>query len=122
MSTEPTQIPPGTHPQAAETLQLLEKFNSALNDEIRQVGTAVYKGTDENTTVEVTVDGARWLTGLYIEDGLLRLGAEEVGERINEALRNAQAAASASIQERQAELYANLSGITASMRSGLEMS
>jgi DNA-binding protein YbaB len=119
MSTDRAQLPPGTHPQVAETMKLLEKFNSALSDQIQQVSTAAFKGTDEDKTVEVTVDGARWLTGLYIEDGLLRLGAETVGERINEAMRNAQAAASESIHERQAQLYANLAGITATMRNGL---
>ncbi|NTY60703.1 YbaB/EbfC family nucleoid-associated protein [Mycolicibacterium sphagni] len=121
MTTGSNQLPPGTHPQVAETMQFLEKFSSALSDQVQQVSTATFTGTDEDKTVEVTVDGARWLTGLHVEDGLLRLGADEVSSRINEALQNAQAAASESIREKQAQLYANLAGITQSMKNGLDL-
>jgi DNA-binding protein YbaB len=121
MTTDRNQLPPGTHPQVTETMQLLEQFSSALSDQIQQVSTASFTGTDEDKTVEVTVDGARWLTGLHVEDGLLRLGAEAVGARINEALQNAQAAASESIRAKHAQLYSNLAGITQSMKSGLDL-
>lgn len=119
MSTDRSEVAAGAAPQVADALHQLERFNNALNDQIRQATSGTYIGTDQDKTVEVTVDGARWLTGLHIEDGLLRLGAEEVGERINEALHSAQAQASAAAREQQMQLFASLTQITGSLIDGL---
>lgn len=67
-------------------LQQMRRVQSALEDERHRTDTASYTGTDQAKTVEVTLDWRHWLTGLNIEDGLLRLGAEEVAQRVNEAL------------------------------------
>lgn len=58
------------------------------------------------------MNGDLQLTGLRIEDGLLRLGTEAVGERINEALQNARAAAAGAAGTEQEELLEAL-GLTA---------
>jgi DNA-binding protein YbaB len=72
-----------------------------------------FRGTDEALTVAVTVDGRQRLTGLQIKDGLLRLGAETVAQRINEAILEAQAAATVAngaAQERLFELMDDAAG------------
>ncbi len=107
------------HPEAVQALEQLKQFQAALSDQLSQVTDGTFTGTDQHGTVEVTVDGARWLKGLFIQDGLLRLGADEVQERINEAIGTAQAAASESLQAQQGQLYANLRGITSSLKDGL---
>jgi DNA-binding protein YbaB len=119
MTTERSELAAGAPPQVADALHQLERFNSVLNDQIRQATGGAYVGTDLDKTVEVTVDGARWLTGLHIEDGLLRLGAEVVGDRINEALHSAQTQASAAAREQQMQLFATLTDITSSLIDGL---
>ncbi|MBO0677350.1 YbaB/EbfC family nucleoid-associated protein [Mycolicibacterium sp. S2-37] len=107
------------HPEALAALAQLQEMQAVLSDQLRQVTEGVHTGTDEHQTVEVTVDGSRWLKSIFIKDGLLRLGADEVQNRINEAMGEAQAKASAALQAQQGQLYANLQGITASLRDGL---
>ena len=96
------------HPQAVEALERLKRFNSALEDHVHHTTTDTYAATDESESVNVVLDGNRTLTGLYIEDGLLRLGAETVQQRINEALLNAQAAAEEGFQANQQQLLVTL--------------
>jgi ESX secretion-associated protein EspL len=103
------------HPQATETLGHLEKFNSLLEDQMRLAETQSFTGKDEEETVHVIIGGSRCVTGLYIEEGLLRLGAETVEERINEALQNAQLAASETIAGEQEQLLAGLLELTGDM-------
>lgn len=75
-------------------LSVMTKFQSALEGRVNQLNNKSFRAFDEARTVEVTIDGHQWLTDIRIEDGLLReLGAELVGARINEALQNAQNAA-----------------------------
>ncbi|MEM6107692.1 YbaB/EbfC family nucleoid-associated protein [Mycobacterium sp. 050272] len=83
-------------PDAAltDTQQQLERSISAVEDERYRANTQTFTATDEAATVEVVVNGHGWLTGLYIEPGLLRLGVEMVRQRILQALYTAQAAAS----------------------------
>jgi DNA-binding protein YbaB len=71
----------------------LEHSISAIEDERYRANTQTFTATDEAATVEVVVNGNSWLTGLYIEPGLMRLGAETVQQRILQALYKAQAAA-----------------------------
>lgn len=83
-------------PHVARALTLAARFQSALDGTLNQMNNGSFRATDEAETVEVTINGHQWLTGLRIEDGLLKkLGAEAVAQRVNEALHNAQAAASA---------------------------
>lgn len=88
METEP-------HPQAAAVLDEFKKFTDVLEGAMKQQGSGSFTAQDETETVEVVINGDRCVTQLHIEDGLLRLGAETVQERINEALIKANAEASA---------------------------
>ncbi|GBE65221.1 hypothetical protein MFM001_16830 [Mycobacterium sp. MFM001] len=56
-----------------------------------------FTGTDEYKSVEVTLNGHHQLLSVFISDGLLRLEAETVEQRLNEAVRNANNAATESI-------------------------
>jgi hypothetical protein len=80
------------------------------------MSTQTFTATDESETVEVTLDGHHHLTGAFIEDGLLRLGAQEVESRLNEALQNATAAATASIEADRERIDAAVAEITADLR------
>jgi DNA-binding protein YbaB len=97
------------HPEAAETLKHFQRFASLLEEQMQQTESESFTGKDEEETVQATINGAsRCLTGLYIEEGLLRLGAETVEERINEAVQNAQLAASEVLAGQQQHLLASL--------------
>jgi DNA-binding protein YbaB len=107
------------HPQVAEALRHAQEFQSALEEQQRRTATETFTGADEAKTVEVIIDGSHALKNLYIEDGLLRLGADEVEERINAALQKAQAAASASIVAQQEQLFEQLSSITGALKDSM---
>jgi DNA-binding protein YbaB len=100
-----------TNPQVAEALQQMQRFISALEDDKYRANTESFTATDDAETVKVTVNGDRWLTGLRIEHGLLRLGAETVRQRIHEALHKAQAAASAATEDQEQQLEETLTGL-----------
>lgn len=86
------------HPQVAEILRQVEKFQTAVDAQADQAKAETFTGTDEAKSVQVTLDGRQWLTDLYIKDGLLRLGIETVAARVNEAMQNAQATATAALE------------------------
>lgn len=82
------------NPEVARALSIAARFQSALDGQLNQMNNKSFRAHDETKTVEVTVNGHQWLTGIRIENGLLdELGAETVEARVNEALRNAQNAA-----------------------------
>lgn len=64
-------------PHVARALTLAARFQSALDGTLNQMNNGSFRATDEAETVEVTINGHQWLTGLRIEDGLL----EEAGCR-----------------------------------------
>lgn len=99
------------HPQVAAVLRTAQQLQSLLDDQLHKMSNESFTGTDETNTVEVTLNGHHHLTSVYIEDGLLRLGAATVEQRLNEALQKATAAATASIEadrERLDEMVARL--------------
>lgn len=101
------------HPQVAAILQQAQRLQAAMDEQLAKMNTDTFTATDEARTVEVTVNGHHWLTDVFIEDGLLRLGAQIVESRINEALANASEQAAATIQidrERLHELVAEITG------------
>jgi len=100
------------HPQVAQALEQLEKFNQILEDQMHLTNTGSFTATDQAKTVTVTINGNHLLTGMFIEEGLLRLGAETVEQRINEALVHAQAQATAAINGQQHQLITALVDIT----------
>ncbi|WAC89807.1 YbaB/EbfC family nucleoid-associated protein [Mycobacterium sp. Aquia_213] len=105
------------HPQVAEALQQAEQFQSILDDHLHRTDTDTFTATDETETVTVTLNAQLVLIDLSIEPGLLRLGAETVQERINDALRKAEAAATATNEAEEERLVASLAEITGSLSS-----
>ena len=104
------------HPQAAAALDEFKKFSDVLEGALKQKGTGSFTATDETKTVEVVINGDRCVTHLHIEDGLLRLGAETVEERINEALMKANAEASASLDAMYGATFEALAKIVDSLQ------
>lgn len=99
------------HPEVAAPLTDARRLVSIMDDQLHKMNSATFIAADDSETVEVTLNGHRQLTGVAIRDGLLRLGAETVEQRLNEALRNATDAASASMvadQKRIDELLDHL--------------
>jgi DNA-binding protein YbaB len=108
------------HPRVTDALQLTQQFSSILEDDRYRARNASFTATDETATVTATVNGDRWLTGLQIEHGLLRQGAESVRQRINEAIHNAALAATyAASQSTQAQLTEKLTDIVSQLQEQL---
>jgi DNA-binding protein YbaB len=93
-----------------------KKFSDVLEGALKQKGTGTFTAKDETETVEVFINGDRCVTALHIEDGLLRLGAETVEERINEALMKANAEASASLDAMYGATFEALAKIVDSLQ------
>ena len=85
------------HPEVAAVLRQARRLQSLMDEQLDKMATESFTAADETETVEVTLNGHHWLKDVYIQDGLLRLGAETVEDRVNEALQKASAEASASI-------------------------
>lgn len=105
------------HPQMAAAMEEFQRFNEVLEGQLRRRSAETYTATDEAETVEVTINGDSCLTDLHIEGGLLRLGAEAVERRINEALQKAQAEASANFDAQYEQIVDSLSEIVSSLQS-----
>lgn len=101
------------HPQVAAVLRQAQRLQSLMDDQLHKMNNEAFIGTDETDTVEVTLNGHHHLTSVFIEDGLLRLGAETVEQRLNEALQKAAAAATASIEADRERLDSIVAEITA---------
>jgi DNA-binding protein YbaB len=93
-----------------------KKFSDVLEGALKNRGTGSFTAKDESETVEVEINGDMCVTAVHLEDGLLRLGAETVEERINEALMKASAEAAASIEADQAETFEKLAKIVDSLQ------
>lgn len=109
------------HPQVADALQQLQRIQAALEGTADQTANETFTGTDEDKTVTATITGQHVLTALFIEDGLMRLGAETVEHRINEALRNASIAATAAVAAQHEELFSTLAEATSALKTRLEL-
>ncbi|MDT5068060.1 MAG: hypothetical protein QOK02_4215 [Mycobacterium sp.] len=106
------------HPQVAAVLKQAQRLQSLMDDQLAKMNTVSFTATDETETVEVTLNGHHWLTDVFIEDGLLRLGASTVEGRVNEALQNAATMASTSIDEDRERLDAAVAEITSDLEGG----
>ena len=98
--------------QVREVLAKSEEFQSTLDEFQHRMHTDTFAGTDKERTVQVTLNLRRWVQSVYIEDGLLRLGAVEVAQRLNDALQAAQTKVQEVLTERQGQLFQDLEGIT----------
>jgi DNA-binding protein YbaB len=95
------------------------RIQSAVDDYQHYLKTAPFKGADEAETVEVTLTGNLQITKLYIEPGLLRLGVETVEQRVNDAYRNARAAARTAASDEYEKLLQTM-GLTAEVMEQLD--
>lgn len=101
------------HPEVAAVLQQARRLQSLMDEQLDKMANDSFIGSDEGETVEVTLNGHHWLKDVYIQDGLLRLGAETVEGRVNEALQNASAVASETIDADRERIDAVVAEITA---------
>ncbi len=106
------------HPDVAAVLNQAQQLQSVLDEQLHRMNNQTFTATDEARTVEVTLNGHHHVTGAFIEDGLLRLGAETVEQRLNEALQNATAAASASIEADRERIDDAVAEITTELHRG----
>lgn len=106
-------------PQLDEALRQTRRMESLMDELTRQLDTGSFMGTDEAKTVEATLNGRQWLTGLYIQDGLLRLGTETVAQRVTEAIRNALAVATAAGEAEQQRLVESMADIVGSLSNAM---
>jgi DNA-binding protein YbaB len=111
---------PEQHPQVTNALEQLQRFSDILEEQMQRSGTGSFTASDRTNTVTATIDGHQLLTNLFIEDGLLRLGAETVEERINEALLNAHVAAASATEEQQHQVITALFEIAEGMLKSVE--
>ena len=100
------------HPEVAAVLRQAQRLQALMDDQLAKMEGEAFTATDEARTVEVTLNGHHWLTDVFIEEGLLRLGADTVAARINEALQNAGVSASASIEADRERIDAAVAEIT----------
>lgn len=100
------------HPQVAAVLQQAQRMQSIMDEQLHKMNNETFTATDESETVEVTLNGHHYLTGVFIKDGILRLGAHTVEQRLNEALQNATAAATESIEADRERIDAAVAEIT----------
>jgi DNA-binding protein YbaB len=103
------------HPEVAAVLQQAKRLQTLMDDQLAKMSTETFTATDESETVEVTLNGHHLLTDVFIEDGVLRLGADVVQGRVNEALQKATAEAAESISADRERLDAAVAEITSDM-------
>ncbi len=100
------------HPEVAAVLRQAQQLQSLMDEQLNRMDTQTFTGTDQSGTVKVTLNGHHHLTGTVIEDGLLGLGVGEVQQRLNEALHNATAAATAALEADRDRIDAAVADIT----------
>ncbi|WP_422749933.1 YbaB/EbfC family nucleoid-associated protein [Mycobacterium sp. WMMD1722] len=100
------------HPAVAAVLRQARELQSIMDAQLQKMNSDTFVGSDESGTVEVTLDGHHQLTDVYIEEGLLRHGAQTVAARLNEALQNATAAATAAIEADRERIDAMVAELT----------
>ncbi|MDF3342161.1 YbaB/EbfC family nucleoid-associated protein [Mycolicibacterium septicum DSM 44393] len=101
------------HPQVAAVLRQAQQLQSLMDDQLHKMNSETFTAADEAKSVEVTLNGHHHLIDVYIKDGLLRLGAQAVEQRLNEAIQKATAAATASIEADRERLDAMVAELTA---------
>jgi DNA-binding protein YbaB len=100
------------HPQVAAVLQQAQRLQSVMDDQLTKMKSQTFTASDETETVEVTLNGHSWLTDVFIEDGILRLGAEAVQARLNEALQKAMTEATSSLDADRERIDSIVTDIT----------
>ena len=104
------------HPDVAAVLEQAQRLQSLMDEQLHKMNSQTFTAADDAETVEVTLNGHHHLTGTFIENGLLRLGAQTVEQRLNEALQKATAAATESIESDRERIDAAVMEITADLQ------
>jgi DNA-binding protein YbaB len=103
----------------AALLAEADELRSALDDHRHFLKNAQFEGTDEAKTVAVMITADYRLTFVQIQDGLIRLGADAVAQRLNEACDKAGAAAAEAVEAKEDKLVETL-GLTAAVMENVE--
>jgi DNA-binding protein YbaB len=101
------------HPEVAAVLRQAGRLQELMDQQLHKMAGESFTATDESETVEVTLNGHHHLVDVFIADGVLRLGATTVEQRLNQALHNATAEAAESIavdQDRLNDAVAEITG------------
>ncbi|UXA18242.1 YbaB/EbfC family nucleoid-associated protein [Mycobacterium sp. SMC-4] len=106
------------HPEVAAVLKQARRLQSLMDDQLEKMASDSFSGSDEDETIKVTLNGHHWIKDVHIRDGLLRLGAETVEDRVNEALHQANHEASASIDADRERIDAVVAEITSDLSDG----
>lgn len=105
-------LPPGMHPEVAAILRDAKRIEEVLEERLHQIRTGRFTASNDDHTVEVTLDGQHQMLDVFITEGLLRQGIPEVEKAVNEALRNANAEVDASATAASARMNAMIAEIT----------
>lgn len=100
------------HPQVAAVLRQAGRLQELMDSQLHKMASESFTATDESKSVEVTLNGHQHLVDVFISDGLLRLGADIVALRLNEALDKATEVAAESIAVDQGRLNEAVAEIT----------
>ncbi|BBX19332.1 DNA-binding protein [Mycolicibacterium duvalii] len=103
------------HPEVAAVLRQARRLQSLMDEQLEKMASGSFTASDEDETVEVTLNGHQWIKDVHIQDGLLRLGSETVEYRVNEALHRANAEASAAIDADRERIDTVVAEITAEL-------
>lgn len=107
-------------PHVARALTLAARFQSALDGTLNQMNNGSFRATDEAETVEVTINGHQWLTGLRIVQRLVDPLSHRLGTQLlQQTIFDAQAAASAYNDAAGEQLTAALSAMSRAMNEGM---
>ena len=106
------------HPEVAAVLRQAQRLQSVMDEQLAKMKSETFTATDDEESVEVTLNGHHWLTDVFINDGLLRLGTETVQDRVNEALQKASTMAAESIAADRERIDAAVAEITADGHPG----
>lgn len=98
-----------------DTIRNVERVAEMFEEQLRWTADRRFSAVDVTGTVEATLDGERRLVGLEIGEGLLRLGARTVEQRINDALRNAESLAIETMSSRLEQFTVSLVEFTEQM-------
>ncbi|MGE2732097.1 YbaB/EbfC family nucleoid-associated protein [Mycolicibacterium vaccae] len=103
------------HPEVAAVLKQARRLQNLMDEQLEKMASDSFTASDATDTVEVTLNGHHWLQDVHIHDGVLRLGADTVEHRVNEALQKANGEAAASIDADRERIDAVVAEITAEL-------
>ncbi|VBA47228.1 YbaB/EbfC family nucleoid-associated protein [Mycobacterium attenuatum] len=77
------------HPRVAQMVHQAHIVMSLLDEQVRRMSAESFTAAHHTGAVEVSLNGHRRMTGLYIDPGVMGLGAQELASMINETIAGA---------------------------------